>query len=98
MLKCTLLSSLILGLGLVGPATAANESAPIYGARLPEIAALTVDSDFTVFMQEGVSADVRRAALRRLWVLMQLPLSCEDLCYEAERPGLGLAQVASVPR
>ncbi len=34
---------------------------------LPDIESLTKDSDFTVFMREGVPEDIRRLALRRLW-------------------------------
>jgi hypothetical protein len=51
-------------------------------ASLVDIGSLTIDSDFTVFMREDVPEDVRTAALRRLWVLMKLPVSCDDLCYE----------------
>ena len=59
-----------------------------------DIGALTVDADLTVFMRKDVPEDVRWAALRRLWVLMQLPVFCHKLCYEAETAGSGLAQLA----
>jgi hypothetical protein len=51
-------------------------------ASLVDIGSLTINSDFTVFMRKDVSEDVRRGALRRLWVLMELPVSCHDLCHE----------------
>jgi hypothetical protein len=38
---------------------------------------------------------VRRAALRRLWVLMQFPVSCDELCHEPESAASGFARVAS---
>jgi hypothetical protein len=36
-------------------------------ADFPSIESLTRDSDFTVFMREGVPEDVRNLALRKLW-------------------------------
>jgi hypothetical protein len=38
-------------------------------ARLPDIDSLDEDSDFTVFLSEGVPAAIRRRALRKLWRL-----------------------------
>lgn len=38
-------------------------------ASLPDIDTLTEESDFTVFLQEGVPDALRRKALRRLWRL-----------------------------
>ncbi len=62
---------------------------------LVDIGALTVESDFTGFMHKDVPEEVRRAALRRLWVLMQLPVSCDELCYEPEAPASGFERLAS---
>jgi len=64
------------GMGLKGAAA--------HPAFLTDIGALTVDSDFTAFMRKDVPEEMRRAALRRLWVLMQVPVSCSELCYEPE--------------
>ncbi len=71
------------------------QQSPPHPAAAIEIGALTVESDFTVFMHKDVPGDVRRAALRRLWVLMQLPVSCHDLCYEPEPAASGFARPAS---
>lgn len=60
-----------------------------------DISSLTADSDFTVFMRKDVPEDIRRAALRRLWVLMQLPVSCDELCHEPEPAASSLARLAS---
>ena len=46
----------------VGPAGAAP------AADLPAIESLTKDSDYSAFLREGVPEDLKRAALRRLWV------------------------------
>ncbi len=46
----------------VGPADAAP------AADLPAIESLTKDSDYSAFLREGVPEDLKRAALRRLWV------------------------------
>jgi hypothetical protein len=62
-----------------------------------DINALTAESDFTV-LAENMAEDVRRAALRRLWTLLQLPVSCHDLCYEPEPAVSGFAQMASEQR
>jgi hypothetical protein len=56
---------------------------------------LTLASDFTVFMRDGVPDDVRLAALRRLWVLMALPVSCQELCADPQSTGGATARVAS---
>lgn len=37
--------------------------------ELPDVETLTADSDFTAFMREGVPAELRERALRRLWRL-----------------------------
>jgi hypothetical protein len=72
----------LFALVLAGPALAGGEIAVVHPAAQINISALTAESDFTVFMRKDVPEEVRRAALRRLWVLMQLPVSCDDLCYE----------------
>jgi hypothetical protein len=41
---------------------------PIDPATLPSIDSLTTDSDFSAFLREGVPEDLRRQALRKLWV------------------------------
>jgi hypothetical protein len=63
-----------------------------------DITTLTIDSDFTAFMQEGVPEQLRQAALRRLWVLMQLPVSCDELCDAPEAAAAGIAHAASDKR
>ena len=81
MLSRSHLAAALLGLFIAGPAIA-DDRPPGRPPAAHDIGALTADSDFTVFMRQDVPEDVRRAALRRLWVLMQLPVSCHDLCYE----------------
>ena len=94
-----LVSTLALGLVLAGPVAAEGpQSAKGQPAASIDINALTAESDFTVFMAKNVPEDVRRVALRRLWTLLQLPVSCHDLCYEPESAAPGLAQVASEQR
>jgi hypothetical protein len=61
------------------------QSAATHPVVLMDISALTAESDFSVFMDKAMPEDVRRTALRRLWVLMQVPVSCFELCYE-QRP------------
>jgi hypothetical protein len=73
----------------------AAQQSRVHPAALIDIDAMTAESDFSVFMGKDVPEDVRRAALRRLWVLMQLPVSCDDLCYEPEPTASGFARVAS---
>jgi hypothetical protein len=77
------------------PYAAEAQSAGSHPVALIDISALTIDSDFTVFMHKDVPEDARRAALRRLWVLMQLPVSCDELCYEPQAPASGLARLAT---
>ena len=84
--------------GLTGPAVADGQSTARHPTALIDVSALTANSDFTVFMREDVPEDVRRAALRRLWVLMRLPVSCDELCYEPEPAALDLERVASGQR
>ena len=51
------------------PGRAAAVAAPVGAAEpvLPSIESLTIDSDFTLFMQPNVDAAVRRAALKQLF-------------------------------
>jgi Protein of unknown function (DUF3306) len=88
-------SAALVGLTLAGPALAQGESAATHPAAFVDITALTTESDFTVFMRKDVPQDVRRGALRRLWVLMKLPVSCHDLCYELEPAASGFARLAT---
>jgi hypothetical protein len=76
-------------------APSAAQQGRAHPAALIDIDALTAESDFTVFMGKGVPEDVRRNALRRLWVLLQLPVSCDDLCYDPEPAPSGFARLAS---
>jgi hypothetical protein len=80
---------------LMAAAVAPGAAQPPHPATLIDIAALSAESDFTVFMGKGVPDDVRRNALRRLWVLLQLPVSCDDLCYEPEPAPSGFARLAN---
>jgi hypothetical protein len=41
-------------------------------SKLPPIESLTKESDFSVFMQQGVPADLRAQALRRLWATPEM--------------------------
>jgi len=83
--SCTAAAALAIastGLFLAGPAIADDRPTNRPLVTYIDASTLTIDSDFTVFMGKGVPEDVRRAALRRLWVLMKLPVSCYELCYE----------------
>lgn len=44
-----------------------SASEPKGAPDLPDIESLTAGSDFTAFMKDGVPADLRRLALRKLW-------------------------------
>ena len=46
-------------------------------------------------MLKEVPEDLRRGALRRLWELMKLPVSCDELCYEPEPAASRFARLAS---
>jgi Protein of unknown function (DUF3306) len=46
----------------------ADNEAPIKREDLPDIETLTYESDFSVFMREGVPEFLRRQALRKLWL------------------------------
>jgi hypothetical protein len=85
MLKSAHVSALMFGLLLVGPAAAQvlQPAAPPPAASI-DIGALTAQSDFTVFMREDVPEEMRQAALRKLWRLIDLPVSCMDLCQDSE--------------
>jgi Protein of unknown function (DUF3306) len=76
------LIALVVALALVAPASAYD---PETLWEQKDLDALTAQSDFTVFMREDVPEDVRKLALRRLWTLMNLPVSCDDLCLDVER-------------
>ncbi|MGL5734488.1 MAG: DUF3306 domain-containing protein, partial [Beijerinckiaceae bacterium] len=65
-------------------------------ARLPDVATLTAESDFTAFMQPWVPADLKQNALRKLWtvdksVLEHVPLADYALDYNTPgaAPGYG---------
>ena len=64
--------------GMLGPAPATAETAtapadgtadtlPDAAPDLPDLATLTADSDYTVFLAPGVAEETRREALRILW-------------------------------
>jgi hypothetical protein len=97
MLKIAHVPALILGLALAGPVPA-QDLEPTQPAASIQISALTAESDFTVFMRADVSEDVRRAALRRLWTLIELPVSCMDLCHDAEPAAPSPVRFASEQR
>jgi hypothetical protein len=80
---------------VIVPYAAETQSAGSHPIALIDIDSLTADSDFTVFMRKEVPEDVRRAVLRRLWVLMQLPVSCDELCYEPQAPASGSVRLAT---
>jgi hypothetical protein len=99
MLRSVHVSVLMFGLVLAGPATAQDlQTAATSPAASIDISALTAHSDFTVFMRKEVPEDVRRAALRKLRVLMELPVSCMELCIEPEPAMSGVAQAVSKQR
>jgi len=87
-------SALMLGLACGGQA-AAQDLAARHPAASFDIDALTVESDFTVFMHKSVPEEVRRIALRRLWTLIELPEACHDLCYEPEPAASGAVRLAT---
>jgi uncharacterized protein DUF3306 len=88
------LAAALLGLFLAGPAIADDLPPGLSPVTYIEVGALAVDADFTVFMRNDVPEEVRRLALRRLWVVMQLPVSCHELCAEVEIAPSVLANVA----
>ena len=51
------------------PDAAPNDEPRSVVADLPEIESLRTESDFTVFLQDGVPEELRRTALRHLWRL-----------------------------
>jgi hypothetical protein len=53
-------------------ANADAEGEPLDLSKLPPIESLTKESDFSVFMQQGVPADLRAQALRRLWATPEM--------------------------
>lgn len=46
---------------------AATDPSPASAPELPDLATLTAESDYTVFLAEGVAEETRRQALRILW-------------------------------
>jgi uncharacterized protein DUF3306 len=95
--SCTAAAALAIalpGLFLAGPAIADDRPTDRPPVTYIDAGTLAIDSDFTVFMGKGVPEDVRRVALRRLWVLMELPVSCYELCYEPH-PETKLSHLAS---
>jgi hypothetical protein len=55
------------------PAAKADaEGEPLDLSKLPPVESLTKESDFSVFMQQGVPADLRAQALRRLWATPEM--------------------------
>ena len=50
-----------------GETDANSEAPPVEPLDLPSIESLDEDSDFSVFMQQGVPDDLRQLALRKLW-------------------------------
>ena len=57
-------------------ATAAPANPP---SDLPDIGSLTAESDFSLFMAQGVPAELRRRALRKLWSLDPQFLAADGL-------------------
>lgn len=59
------------GAAAAGPETASADNAaedpPPAAPELPDLATLTADSDYTVFLAPGVAEETRREALRILW-------------------------------
>jgi hypothetical protein len=88
-------SAVLVGLVLAGPAVAQGQFAGRHPAILVDIGTLTTESDFTVFMRKDVPEDLRRSALRTLWGLMKLPVSCHELCSEPEPAASDSTRVAS---
>jgi hypothetical protein len=85
------MTAALLGLFLAGPAIADDRPPGRPPITHIDTGTLTINSDFTVFMRKDVPEDVRRAALRTLWVLMRLPASCHELCSEPEPSASGVA-------
>lgn len=50
-----------------GQEAGAGTAEPVLALNLPDIATLTVESDFSVFLGAGVPDDVHRQAMRALW-------------------------------
>ena len=95
MLSRVHVGAVVFGLIFAGP-VAAHDQSTVHGRADPiDINTLAIESDFSVFMRKDVPEELRRAALRRLWILMQLPVSCDELCYESEPAASGIAHLAS---
>jgi len=92
---CIYFSFMLLTLVLAGSLAAGGQFSSLHPTASIDISALTIESDFTVFMRNDVPDDVRRSALRRLWVLMDVAVYCDELCYEPQPTRLDFARVAS---
>src|SRR3972149_43686 len=53
--------------GPPGPVATETEGDPEIIARLPDLATVDDNTDFTGFLQQGVPEALRRQALRKLW-------------------------------
>jgi hypothetical protein len=53
-----------------GPMTQATFEARVRAMKLPPLAGLTAQSDFSVYVADGVPEDIQRAAYRRAYELM----------------------------
>jgi|SRR5262245_54478199 hypothetical protein len=95
MSRCIHVAAALLGLLLAGPALAKGESTASQPAARVDINALKAESDFTAFMQQDVPEEVRRAALRKLWTLIELPVSCMELCLQPEPATADAARLAA---
>ncbi len=51
----------------VAPLAAAESPKPVSAAQLPPVESLTLDSDYRAFLQPGVGANLRKAALTKLF-------------------------------
>ena len=72
----TALSVAVLFGGTVGVSAATNTPMPL---ALPSVGILGADSDYTVFMQEGVPEALRVQALRKLWRNHPVIAAVDDL-------------------
>jgi hypothetical protein len=60
-------------------------------AKLPDLDSLTEDTDFTVFLQDGVPKALRRQALRRLWRMNPVFANLDGLNdYDEDFSALGI--------
>jgi Protein of unknown function (DUF3306) len=89
----------------VPPAAKAESEPAVKVEDLPDIETLTYESDFSVFMRDGVPEFLKRQALRKLWlsnpVLANLdglndydPKSMTFLLQDLEGPAEGVAEIS----